>query len=188
MPEFVGPSLHIPQYQITPCIDPRAEKNRQYTENQAKDILAPLFQQHTIDPDRLILAAISRYDMHKNQASIIGAFKRLREEKVYDPAPSLIFLGNTATDDPEGEATLAQLKAQADDDPDIHFWVNVENNDQVVGSPMRLARGFVHVSTREGFGLVVSEALWQGTGHWFPRWWNRATGCRRKNRLSRRAA
>ena len=28
---------------------------------------------------------------------------------------------------------------------------------------MHIARGFVHVSTREGFGLVVSEALWQGT-------------------------
>ena len=58
---------------------------------------------------------------------------------------------------------LAQLETQAGDDPDIHLWVNVENNDQVVGSLMRLARGFVHVSTREGFGLVVSEALWQGT-------------------------
>lgn len=163
MPEFVGPGLQIPQYQITPCIDPLAEKNQQYAENQAKDILAPLFQQHTIDPDRPILAAISRYDIHKNQASILKAFKRLREEKAYDPAPYLIFLGNTAADDPEGEAMLAQLKAQAGDDRDIHFWVNVENNDQVVGSLMRLARGFVHVSTREGFGLVVSEALWQGT-------------------------
>ena len=28
---------------------------------------------------------------------------------------------------------------------------------------MHSARGFIHVSTREGFGLVVSEALWQGT-------------------------
>jgi len=163
MPEFAGPGLHIPQYQITPCIDPRAEKNRQYTEDQAKDILSPLFQQHHIDPDRPILAAISRYDIHKNQASILEAFKRLREKKASDPSPYLIFLGNTAIDDPEGEGMLAQLKAQAGDNPDIRFLVNVENNDQVVGSLMRLARGFVHVSTREGFGLVVSEALWQGT-------------------------
>ena len=58
---------------------------------------------------------------------------------------------------------LAQLQAQAGDDPDVRFWVNVDNNDRSVGSLMRLARGFVHVSTREGFGLVVSEALWQAT-------------------------
>lgn len=163
MPEFVGPGLQIPQYQITPCIDPRAEKNHQYTETRAKEVLTPLFRQHAIDPDRPILAAISRYDIHKNQASILSAFKRLRQHKTYDPAPYLIFLGNTATDDPEGEAMLEQLQTQAGADPDIRFWVNVENNDQVVGSLMRLARGFVHVSTREGFGLVVSEALWQGT-------------------------
>ena len=163
MPEFVGPGLQIPQYQITPCIDPRTEKNVQYTEERAKEILTPLFRQHAVDPDRPILAAISRYDIHKNQASILRAFTRLRAERRYDPAPYLIFLGNTATDDPEGEAMLEQLKALADDDPDVRFWVNVENNDQVVGSLMRLARGFVHVSTREGFGLVVSEALWQGT-------------------------
>ncbi len=163
MPEFVGPGLQIPHYQITPCIDPRAKKNQQYTETRAKEVLTPLFQQHAVDPDRPILAAISRYDIHKNQASILNAFKRLRQHKTYDPAPYLIFLGNTATDDPEGEAMLEQLQAQAGADPDIRFWVNVENNDQVVGSLMRLARGFVHVSTREGFGLVVSEALWQGT-------------------------
>ena len=163
MPEFVGPGLQIPHYQITPCIDPRAEKNRQHTENRAKEVLTPLFRQHEIDPDRPILAAISRYDIHKNQATILSAFKRLRQEKTYDPSPYLIFLGNTATDDPEGAAMLEQLQAQAGADSDIRFWVNVENNDQVVGSLMRLARGFVHVSTREGFGLVVSEALWQGT-------------------------
>ncbi len=57
---------------------------------------------------------------------------------------------------------LEQLRRQAGDDPDVRFWVNVENNNAVVGSLMRLARGFIHISTREGFGLVVSEALWQG--------------------------
>jgi trehalose synthase len=55
------------------------------------------------------------------------------------------------------------LKEKAGDDPDIKFWVDVKNNDHVVGALMHIARGFVHVSTREGFGLVVSEALWQAT-------------------------
>ncbi|MCK5257521.1 MAG: glycosyltransferase, partial [Deltaproteobacteria bacterium] len=115
------------------------------------------------DHERPILAAISRYDIHKNQGTILKAFKLLREERKYNPPPYLIFLGNTATDDPEGGTMLEKLKKQAGDDPDIRFWVNVENNDQVVGALMHIARGFIHVSTREGFGLVVSEALWQGT-------------------------
>jgi trehalose synthase len=163
IPNFVGPGLAVPLYQIMPCIDPLAPKNHQYTEREALDILAPLFNVHNVDPDRPILAAISRYDLHKNQGSILRAFKRLREEHTYGIPPYLIFLGNTATDDPEGEAMLDALRQQALDDPDVRFWVNVENNDRVVGALMSLAHGFVHVSTREGFGLVVSEALWQGT-------------------------
>ncbi len=163
LPEFVGPGLQVPQYQITPCIDPRAEKNRQHSDREALAILDPLLKEHGVDPERPILAAVSRYDVHKNQATILKAFKRLREEKSYDPPPYLIFLGNTATDDPEGETMLAELKQNAGDDPDVRFWVNVEDNDRVVGALMKIAKGFVHISTKEGFGLVVSEALWQGT-------------------------
>jgi trehalose synthase len=163
MPEFVGPGLQIPIYQVAPCIDPLAEKNRMYTDRDALEILSPLFNEHDVDPERPIIAAISRYDIHKNQATILKSFQKLREEKSFDKPPYLIFLGNTATDDPEGEEMLDTLKNAAGDDPDVRFWVNVENNDQVVGALMKIARTFVHVSTREGFGLVVAEALWQGT-------------------------
>ena len=163
MPGFIGPGLLVPVYQVMPCIDPLAEKNRRYTEREALDVLDPLCTEHDIDPGRPIIAAVSRYDIHKNQATVIKAFKALRRERHMDPAPLLVFLGNTATDDPEGGAMLDSLRDMADDDPDIRFLVNVENNDAVVGSLMRLARCFVHVSTREGFGLVVAEALWQGT-------------------------
>ncbi len=163
MPAFIGPGLQVPLFEISPCIDPLAVKNRQYTASEARDVLSSLFNGSGIDPERPILAAISRYDIHKNQATVLKAFQKLRGEKRYDPAPYLIFLGNTATDDPEGSAMLEQLKALAGDDPDIRFWVNAEDNDRVVGALMHLAKGFIHVSTREGFGLVVSEALWQGT-------------------------
>jgi trehalose synthase len=162
MPSFVGRGLHVPVYQITPCIDPLAEKNRQYGEAEALEILSPLFNEHDVDPDRPIIAAVSRYDIHKNQATIIRAFKDFKEEYRPDPAPYLIFVGNTATDDPEGGAMLETLKEQAGGDPDIRFMVNVDDNDRVIGSLMRYCRMFVHVSTREGFGLVVTEAMWQG--------------------------
>ncbi len=163
MPEFVGPGLHIPLYQITPCIDPLASKNQQYNVQEALNILSTLFNEHNMDPNRPIISAISRYDIHKNQATILKAFQLLRGKHKQHPPPYLIFLGNTSIDDPEGEEMLCQLKTEADDDPDIRFWVNVADNDRVVGALMRLSRGFIHVSTREGFGLVVSEALWQGT-------------------------
>lgn len=163
MKEFVGPGLQIPTYEITPSIDPAAEKNRTFTRQEALDVLGDEFQRSGIDPDRPILAAISRYDIHKNQATIIRSFKRLKKNHSLNPPPILIFLGNTATDDPEGGEILENLKDLADGDPDIHFWVNVKNNDRVVGALMSFARTLIHVSSKEGFGLVVTEALWQGT-------------------------
>ena len=58
---------------------------------------------------------------------------------------------------------MKKLMKISDDDKDIRFLVNVKNNEKVVGALMRAARVLVHVSTREGFGLVVTEAMWQST-------------------------
>lgn len=163
MPEYVGPGLQIPLYQIMPCIDPLASKNREFSQREALEILHPLLKKDHIDPDRPIIAAVSRYDLHKNQRTILRAYRFLKGLKKYDPPPYLIFLGDTATDDPEGGVVLGELQIETGNDPDVIYWVNVKNNDDVVGALMRLAKVFVHASTREGFGLVVSEAMWQGT-------------------------
>lgn len=163
LPEFVGPGLQIPIYQLTPAIDPLAKKNRQYSRDEALSILTPMFNKHDIDPERPIIAAISRYDPHKNQTRIYESFKLLMRETSFRKPPYMIFIGNTASDDPEGGQILKMLRESADGDPDVRFWVNVENNDEVIGAMMRYADVFVHASTREGFGLVVTEAMWQGT-------------------------
>jgi len=162
-PEFIRSELQIPTYEINPCIDPLRPKNHQYSTEQALKVLADLFHEHNVDPERPIVAAISRYDIHKNQKSIIDAFKLLRKNLSNGIAPLLILVGNYASDDPEGTQMYEKVKGWIDGEPDIHAWVNVKNNDQVVGALMALARCFVHVATREGFGLVVSEAMWQGT-------------------------
>jgi trehalose synthase len=163
IPEFIGPGLQIPLYQIYPCIDPLAPKNRHRTKSEALASVDSLLSAHGVDPERPLVAAISRYDIHKNQSTIITAFQEYKKRVKPDPAPYLIFVGNTASDDPEGDAMLEKLKNKAGDDPDIVFLVNVDNNDEVVGALMHLAQVFVHVSTKEGFGLVVAEAMWQGT-------------------------
>lgn len=160
---FVFPELKIPVYLMSPVIDPRSEKNTHRSEREARNVLAPLLEEHNVDPERPILANVSRYDIHKNQKTALKAFQKLRRTRKHNPPPYLIFLGNSAPDDPEGAAVLEDLKQEAGDDPDVRFWINVSDNDRVVGSLMRIARALIHVSTREGFGLVVTEALWQQT-------------------------
>jgi trehalose synthase len=72
-------------------------------------------------------------------------------------------VGNSASDDPEGQKMYDVILKEIDNDPDVYPLVNIENNDKCIGSIMKLAKCFVHVSTKEGFGLVVTEAMWQGT-------------------------
>ena len=59
-PEFIRSELQIPTYEINPCIDPLKPKNHQYSREQALKVLANLFQEHKVDPDRPIVVAISR--------------------------------------------------------------------------------------------------------------------------------
>ena len=162
-PEFVKSDLQIPTYEINPCIDPLKQKNKQYKREEALSILSDLFNEHNVDSDRPIVAAVSRYDIHKNQKRIIQAFKLMKENIPSKIKPLLIMIGNSASDDPEGAAMYQTILDEVGDDKDIHTWVNVENNNEVVGALMNVATCFVHVSTKEGFGLVVSEAMWQGT-------------------------
>jgi len=163
MKEFAKEDLRIPAFEISPSIDPLREKNRIREKNESLEILGDIFNEHNIDPQRPIIAAISRYDVHKNQKGIIQAFKILKQNLSSDVSPVLIIMGNSASDDPEGMKMYEDIRNFADEDKDIYFLLNVENNDQVVGSLMALAECFIHVSTKEGFGLVVTEALWQGT-------------------------
>jgi len=162
--EFVRDNIQIPLYEISPSIDPLRRKNKLLTRKEALKSISELFNKNNIDPDRPIVAAISRYDIHKNQQAIIEAFKLMKKgmDGKKKKLPQLVLMGNSATDDPEGMTMYEQIKKSADGDKDIHLLLNVENNDEIVGALLTLSDFFVHVSTREGFGLVVTEAMWHG--------------------------
>jgi len=71
----------------------------------------------------------------------------------------LVLAGGGATDDPEGEAVLAEVREAAGPDPDVHIlnlppWSHLEINALQRGSTIVIQK-----SLREGFGLTVSEAL-----------------------------
>lgn len=161
---FVKHGIKKPVYQIAPAIDPLSVKNRQRSEQEGFEILSKFLLKNNIDPERPIILAVSRYDVHKNQDTIIKAFKKLKKDRaIKNLKPMLIIVGNLASDDPEGNHMYNKVQEVADNDPDIHTLLNIENNDEYIGALMRVAKIFIHISTKEGFGLVVTEALWQGT-------------------------
>jgi trehalose synthase len=67
-----------------------------------------------------------------------------------------------ATDDPEGWDFFNATVAHADGDPDIHILNNLNNVGAIeVNAFQSHTDVVIQKSTREGFGLTVSEALWK---------------------------
>ena len=160
--EFIRSPLQVPTYKISPSIDPLREKNKHYTKKEALDLLQGLLNENNIDPHRPLVLAVSRFDIHKNQKSIIKSFKLFRDKVKKKKKPQLVIIGNSATDDPEGMKMYKDVKKEAGGDKDVHILLNVKDNDRVIGCFMTIADCFVHISSKEGFGLVVAEAMWHG--------------------------
>jgi trehalose synthase len=78
----------------------------------------------------------------------------------------LVLAGGLAADDPEGERILARVLQDTDKEDDIHV-LNLPLDDRLknwreVNALQRAANVIMQPSTREGFGLVITEALWKG--------------------------
>jgi len=73
----------------------------------------------------------------------------------------LVLAGGSASDDPEGEAVLAEVQEVAGQDADIHIlnlppWSALEIN-----ALQRASLILIQKSLREGFGLTVTEGMWK---------------------------
>jgi trehalose synthase len=92
----------------------------------------------------------------------LGGLTRGKKEKPCQ----LILAGGLASDDPEGERILAEVCEETKNDGDIHVLnlslVNRQENWIEVNALQRAASVIMQPSTREGFGLVITEALWKG--------------------------
>lgn len=148
----------IPKLIIPPFIDPLSEKNRDLEPEEVRRVL----DKHGIDASVPIVAQIGRFDPWKGIDRTIKAFKLARSEQ----RCQLILAGGIATDDPEGIRVLQKVTEMAEGDEDIHI-LNLPLDDRIanwheVNALQRAASIIMQPSTREGFGLVITEALWKG--------------------------
>ena len=85
---------------------------------------------------------------------------RLVKERI--PEVQLALVGSMASDDPEGWDYFNSTIAHADGDPDVHILNNFNNVGAIeVNAFQSHADVLIQKSTREGFGLTVSEAIWK---------------------------
>ena len=90
---------------------------------------------------------------------MIEVYRLVKREQ---PDLQLVLVASMAHDDPEGWAWYERTVRRAGEDFDIHILSNLNGVGNVeVNAFQRTARVVIQKSTREGFGLVVSEALWK---------------------------
>jgi trehalose synthase len=153
LPDFAQPLAHT-QYLMQPSIDPLSEKNKDLPEDQ---VLAVQLQ-FGIDPERPMMLQVSRYDRFKDPVGVIRAYRHV---KTFAPFLQLVLAGGEATDDPEGEAVLSEVRSEASEDKDIHILLLPSDAHEVINALQRAADVVVQKSVKEGFGLTVTEAMWK---------------------------
>jgi trehalose synthase len=154
LPQFVQMLPH-PAYIIPPSIDPLSEKNVDLTQDELEAVRI----RFNIDSDKPMIAQISRFDRFKDPVGVIEAYKLARK---FIPSLQLVLAGGGATDDPEGEAVLNEVRFAAGDDPNIKILLLPPDSHRTINALQRLADIVLQKSTKEGFGLTVTEAHWKG--------------------------
>ncbi len=141
---------------IPPSINPLSPKNTPLSVEQSREIIA----RFGIDVERPLLLQVSRFDPWKDPLGVIDAYRMVKEEA---PEVQLALVGSMATDDPEGWYYLDKTSRHAGEDFDIHILHNYHGvHDREVNAFQTVADVVIQKSTREGFGLVVTEAMWKG--------------------------
>ncbi len=146
-------SLPIDEFVIPPSIDPISDKNRELTNEEIHETM----DKFKIPEDRPMMLQVSRFDRFKDP---IGVIETYRIVKKYNDC-ILVLAGSPATDDPEGEAVLNEVREYAAGDPDIYLLMLPPFSDVDINALQRAATVILQKSLKEGFGLTVSEAMWK---------------------------
>ncbi|MDQ7783891.1 MAG: glycosyltransferase [Desulfomonilaceae bacterium] len=148
-------SLPHTQFLVPPSIDPLNEKNMDLSSERVEELCAPF----KLDAQRPVMLQVSRFDRFKDPCGVLRAYRLV---KAFAPGVQLVLAGGAATDDPEGEAVLEEVRFEADADPDVHILLLPPDADLTINALQRRADIVLQKSVKEGFGLTVTEAMWKG--------------------------
>jgi trehalose synthase len=156
--EFVPPDLPIGRVvTVPPAIDPLSPKNLPLARITARQVLDWI----GVRLDAPLVTQVSRFDPWKDPLGVIDAYRLAREEV---PDLRLALVGSMALDDPQGWDLYREIQEKAAGDDRVMLFTNLTGVGNIeVNAFQRLSSVVLQKSIREGFGLVISEALWKGT-------------------------
>lgn len=141
---------------IPPAIDPLSSKNMDLNQEEIENIV----KKYKVDPGKPIIAQVSRFDPWKDPLGVIDMYRIVKRE-IKDV--QLVLIASMANDDPEGWEYYEKTARHAGEDYDIHLLSNLNGVGNLeVNAFQRASNVIIQKSLREGFGLVITEALWKG--------------------------
>jgi trehalose synthase len=156
--DFIPPQLPIRDVHVyAPAIDPLSPKNFPLPVDLARHVLEWI----GIRTHRPLVTQVGRFDRWKDPLGVVRAYQRVRP---HVPDLQLALVGSLALDDPEGWEVYEEVRAATAGDSLIHVLTNLVGVGNIeVNALQSLSNVVIQKSLREGFGLVVSEAVWKGT-------------------------
>jgi trehalose synthase len=140
---------------IAPAIDAFATKNMDLPSGLCRRAIAD----SGVDVNRPILLQVARFDPWKDPLGVIEAYRLVKREF---SNVQLALIGAMAGDDPEGWRLLDRVQEESAHDTDLFVFTNVAGvGSMEVNVFQRGCDVVIQKSIREGFGLVVAEALWK---------------------------
>lgn len=154
--KYVIPSLRVPLIRVKPpSINPLSDKNKDIPESHVIEIL----KKFGVNPEKPIISQTGRFDPWKDPIGVIDLYHIVKKQV---PDVQLLLVASMANDDPEGWLYFEKTARHAGSDNDIHFLTNLKGVGNLeVNAFQRASQAVLQMSTREGFGLTVSEALWK---------------------------
>jgi trehalose synthase len=154
--KYMKEDLPVDQRLMFPAINPLTEKNREISDKTVMEKIAKA----GIPTDKPIITQVSRLDPWKDPEGVIDVFKLVREKVDC----RLLFCYNVASDDPEGLRMYDKVLRKANTlYKKGHILFVVGNNETLVNAIQKFSDVVIQKSTKEGFCLAVTEALWKGT-------------------------
>lgn len=156
--DFVHNSLLKRKINIfTPAIDPLSQKQKIVPRSKARKYL----KKYGLPPNCPLIIQVSRFDVWKNPLGVIQAFRLV--QNAHANARLALIGFNEAKDNPAAEKVYKDIAAIAKKSPNIYLFFNPKGINILKFTMMaqNAADIIVQNSVKEGFGLVVSEAMWK---------------------------
>jgi len=140
---------------IAPAIDPFSPKNMPLPRALCRQMVDNL----NIHRKQPLITQVSRFDLWKDPFGVMEVYRLVKREI---PGVQLALVGSLANDDPEGWGLFIAINKEANKDEDIHVFSNLTGVGNMEVNAFQTASDVViQKSIKEGFGLVIAEALWK---------------------------